>query len=304
MGIKIVEGIQSISNSFFDVFFEIITKLGEEGIFLLVFGVTYLCMGRHSALKLILVYLVAYGVNSVIKVLVDRPRPYLASSSVDNKLPTDGSSMPSGHSQGYFSYATSLSYFGVKKHKSKALPFVIIAFFVGIMVMLSRVYLGQHYLSDVIVGMVVGVVVACVMNWVLDKLPAKTKNILCGDTFIYCLSGLSAILFLVFLIVELTGGHAMSDKIYKFLGVFVALGVGVFIDKKFIKFNCGKNSVSIMIISTFVLMGIYLLLDWIFAIKTYWFFVIYFIMGIVCTIILPLLFKLMFKGKCDEKNKD
>jgi membrane-associated phospholipid phosphatase len=87
-----------------------------------------------------------------IKLLTDRSRPPVADPSVQALvgLP-DSTSFPSGHAAAAFAAATAVGMF----HPRLRAPLYALA----AMVALSRVYLGVHFWSDVLVGTLLGVAV-------------------------------------------------------------------------------------------------------------------------------------------------
>jgi undecaprenyl-diphosphatase len=98
----------------------------------------------------------------VLKLLTDRARPPLADPAIESlvALP-DSASFPSGHAATAFAAAAAV---GVL-HPRFRLPLLAAA---G-MVALSRVYLGVHYWSDVLVGSLLGVAVALATVWVAER---------------------------------------------------------------------------------------------------------------------------------------
>jgi len=68
-------------------------------------------------------------------------------------IPSDKFSFPSGHTSAAFVMATLAGYF----YPSLLLPGVLWAALVG----LSRIFLGVHFPTDILVGMVMGVGIAC-----------------------------------------------------------------------------------------------------------------------------------------------
>jgi membrane-associated phospholipid phosphatase len=106
-------------------------------------------------------------VTQGLKVTVDRPRPYYTHSGIYPSEIDDSPSFPSGHTSMAFSTATSLA-LNTKKWYVLA-PAFVWATSVGY----SRLYLGQHYPSDVLGGAVVGAASAYAAHWLNKKIFKK-----------------------------------------------------------------------------------------------------------------------------------
>ncbi len=116
--------------------------------------------------------LITLGINrvmtTVFKELTDRRRPY-------EKYPADiqvlsyssSSSFPSGHASLAFATATSISL------EYRKWYIVAPTFLWAGSVAYSRIYLGQHYPSDVLAGAVVGIAGAYASHWLNKKLFRK-----------------------------------------------------------------------------------------------------------------------------------
>lgn len=308
MEINIIKAIQSIANSFLDVVMWLITKMGEEIFFLLVFAGIYLLYSKKFAFKYTFYYLISVGVNAVIKMIVRRPRPYVTSSEVINRLPASEYSFPSGHSQGYFVQATTATQEVYKSNAKKGvkISFLCVAIFIGLMVMFSRMYWGQHYLSDTIVGALIGLSVPFIIDYALFLCPNKWKekftlDLICKILFIACICG-----FGVMLVADIVWAFA-SRKVYTFLGVYTAMSLGYLLDNKYIHYEEKSNCKFFwlkLIITYVAVVGIYLLLDLILPINGFVYYLVYLFLGLVVSIGLPLLFNAIFKNdtKIDNTN--
>ena len=164
-------------NIFFDLLFKYLTKLGEiwggvaVGIILLLF----------KKLKFFYIYLIAIGISSTFaqvlktQVFADSKRP--ANEFVEELHKVDGIdlhndySFPSGHTTAAFCMFSILA-FSMEKRRWQ-ISMALLALFVGF----SRIYLGQHYLMDVVAGCILGTVVATIVFISLqDKFIGKTSN--------------------------------------------------------------------------------------------------------------------------------
>ena len=124
-----------------------VTEYGSSGTALALGNLSVFYFGgekEHEVGKLAVTSWVGAAATGIIlKSIFNRERP-------DNQTsPRWNSSFPSGHTLSYFSLATVYS----AKYPKYAIPL----YGFGVMVGLSRVYLGEHYPSDVLAGAALGI---------------------------------------------------------------------------------------------------------------------------------------------------
>jgi membrane-associated phospholipid phosphatase len=113
---------------------------------------------------------IAAGATYVLKQTLQRPRPYVTDTSIFI-IPGDPNySFPSGHVSVVAACATSLIISTKKGYVT--VPAVAWIACVGY----SRIYMGEHYLSDVIGGAIVGAGGALAANWLNRKFFFKKKK--------------------------------------------------------------------------------------------------------------------------------
>lgn len=152
-----------------DSFFIYLTFLGD-GLFSMTVFLILLLLRRYSqAFQLMTAFLVSALFAQILKSLFSMPRPKEFFSAgqyayfINGVTHTGFSSFPSGHSTSVFALATLLALFAKNKKWN------ILYLFGAVAVGYSRIYLGQHFLGDVLVGSFLGVSLAVLVHWLFSK---------------------------------------------------------------------------------------------------------------------------------------
>jgi membrane-associated phospholipid phosphatase len=152
-----------------DTFFMYVTFMGD-GLFTILVCLIFLLMRRWSrACQVISAFLLSALVAQILKTVFSMPRPKQFFSPGQYPYFIDGvthigfSSFPSGHSTSIFALATLLALF--EKNRKGKLAYLLVAVAVGY----SRIYLGQHFLGDVLMGSCIGVLTALFVHWLFSE---------------------------------------------------------------------------------------------------------------------------------------
>ncbi|MHB8459376.1 MAG: phosphatase PAP2 family protein [Candidatus Limnocylindrales bacterium] len=163
--------LHGISSPTLDAIMNAITALGSDPVLgiLVVLALGFLVVRHRRAEALFLVVAIAGSValNGALKLLVGRPRPVLPWAHV---LPDP--SFPSGHSMNSVVFYLALAVIAWTSLGRRAGTIAVaaamaIAFAIGF----SRIYLGYHYLSDVIGGFTAGVAWLIVVALAFETIP-------------------------------------------------------------------------------------------------------------------------------------
>lgn len=277
--LEIIRFIQQFMSPLLNQFFELVTQFGEELLVFVVIAIIYYGYKKELGKKIMYFLLVSLALNNSLKFLLKLPRPIgeMGVQSIRVETAT-GYSFPSGHAQMAATLWPALANI-IKKQW-----FNLIAGLIVVMVALSRVYLGVHYPSDALVGMVVGLGVVIAGEFLYKNY----KN----ETYIY---GITAVIFLPFAFIFLFDGDAqMAADFYKVYGLLLGVFAAIEYEKKYINFKDTKiwmNRIIRVVLALVLIIGIKEGVK-LFTPDTFWMdFIRYFLIGLIPIGILPHLFK-------------
>lgn len=121
--------------------------------------------------KLIILNLtLSFILNKVLKLIIARPRPSRLRLVIES-----GYSFPSGHSMVSFAFYGFLIYLISKNLKNKKIKYPLIALLslLILLIGISRIYLGVHYVTDVLGGYIIGLIYLIVFIEVIKKKKIK-----------------------------------------------------------------------------------------------------------------------------------
>lgn len=155
----------------FNTLFQFLTQCGEFGAFIL-FGIAAFFWKPRYAILIAVVGLLALPVGYFVKDIigVDRPITYFEkNTSVEQlvlvpnvSLNRGQTSFPSGHTMAAFALYGLLALMAGHRHERWGLGFALMAILVGI----SRVFLVQHFMVDVLAGAFLGLILSSLV-WYL-----------------------------------------------------------------------------------------------------------------------------------------
>lgn len=168
--ISILLWIQENLRGFMDSFWVFITSLADKGWFwILIAAIMLFFKKTRTAGVTVLLALIFNHVmtNMILKDLIGRPRPYTVSPEIVTLIRQLSSySFPSGHTSSSFAAAFVMYRMLPKKI---GIPALTLAAMIGF----SRMYVGVHYPTDVIGGMVVALVCSILAYYLVQMIKRK-----------------------------------------------------------------------------------------------------------------------------------
>lgn len=147
------------------------TNLGsQEGYILIVVGL-YWIFSKRKAFRITLVLLLSSMTNHILKIIIRNPRPFV----VDNTYPERWAisnveetalefSTPSGHAQ------TGASFWLYLHLKFKGRISFVFMILMILMLGISRPYLGVHFLEDILIGWLVGILLVVLVTTIEEPM--------------------------------------------------------------------------------------------------------------------------------------
>ena len=281
MDLSILQSLENARCGFLTALFSVFTFLGEETFLILAIALVYWALNKRAGEFLIYSVLMSTAFNGVIKDAVKRPRPYVSGGvskvEIDNFFVStaelDNSySFPSGHSQNGGAFFSSV----IINFKNRPLRIACAAAI--LLIMLSRLYLGVHYPTDVLAGAAMGIAFSLITYLIYSEFYEKRGWIFLVAAVLFC-----ACLF-----------FAGSEDTFKAAGSFLGAAAGLLLEQKFVNFDNDcvwwKKTLRI-ILGIALVLGLRVLLKLIFPAMLIFDFIRYFAMIFSMTGLYPFLFK-------------
>ncbi|MCD8337033.1 MAG: phosphatase PAP2 family protein [Lachnospiraceae bacterium] len=158
---------ENIRNPFLNPVFKAITHLGDGGFFWIALTVFLLCFPktRRAGIYSVCALLGSLLVNNLIlKNLVNRTRPYeVIEGLVCLVAPAKDASFPSGHTGASFASAVAV-------YRQLPKRYGVLLLILAALIAFSRLYVGIHYPTDVLGGLVTGIALGMLTNLVGERI--------------------------------------------------------------------------------------------------------------------------------------
>jgi len=168
-GVNWIVAIQSLGD-WLEAPMKIFPFLGQEEFFFLILPLIYWSVDAGLGLKIAIILALSNNLQGIFKLLFADPRPYWVSARVKAFVAEGTFGLPSGHAQ------NAMALWGIMAagiHKRWAW---IVAFILAFLIGFSRIYLGVHFIHDVLAGWLIGGLLLWAVLWLWDPVAAWLKG--------------------------------------------------------------------------------------------------------------------------------
>ena len=166
MEIEILNLIQHLRTPFLDEVMRFVTSLGNFSIAWVMLALVLILIPKTRKIGLVVMVAVILDsilCNVILKNIFVRPRPCDVNTAINLLIPRpSGYSFPSGHTSASFAAVAALYFSGERKIWKAALALAILIAF-------SRMYLYVHYPTDVLGGIICGIICGCASWWCIRR---------------------------------------------------------------------------------------------------------------------------------------
>ena len=213
--LEFLKYLETLRTEFLNTFFQAVTILGEEVLLIFLVVTLWFVVNKKLAQRMLFITLTSLSINGIIKNIARVPRPFTKGISCVREDTATGYSFPSGHTQGFTTWST------VSAIQFRKIWLQLLVGILSVLVGFSRMYLGAHYPSDVLVAMVLVISIAYLGNKLYDKVEDPKK--------LYLGTVLLLSPFFVYFLFE---PESLFADAYKTYGMLCGLMVVSFLDER------------------------------------------------------------------------
>ncbi len=219
--LPIVTLLERFRTDFLVSLFTYITMLGEDLILIVLMAFVYFMFDKKLAVKIFFVTGSSLAVNGIIKNTVRLPRPF-ASGAVSCVRPdtATGYSFPSGHTQNTATWTMAFSLHFKKRWM------LVLSLIVTVLLAFSRVFLGAHFPTDVIVGALLGFFFAFFGTRLYERVQNKIR-----------MFWLMVLVLTPLVLYYLALPDPLYEDFFKFYGMFLAMPLALSFEERFVRFG-------------------------------------------------------------------
>ena len=178
---------------------------GTEEFYILMLPILYWCIDVGLGIRVGTIMLLSSSLNIIFKIPFTGPRPYWMSTEVKAFWSEISFGIPSGHAQQSVAIWGSVAAYVRRKWAWG------IAFFLMLMIGLSRVYLGAHFFFDVFAGWFVGALLLLLYLRYWDRLVTWAGRQSLGQQILYAFLVSSGMVLLGWIAVIATGDFVLPE---------------------------------------------------------------------------------------------
>ena len=223
---------------FFDLLFSLITRMGEETIFIVVGIICFWCISKKHGYYILSVGFLGTVLNQFLKLSFRIPRPEKLSPGFtiveSAREAAEGYSFPSGHTQ------TAVGLFGCIANTVRRRWVTALCIALSLLVAFSRMYLGVHTPLDVGVSLIIALVLVFGIHPLLMRAIETRRGMLLFFCGLLALSLAFLLYVLLFPFPADIDPHNYTSKLktaYKILGCVLGIFGAYLIEDRYIRFD-------------------------------------------------------------------
>lgn len=169
---EIIVLLQQLKNPVFNWISIVVSYFFDYPLAIALAVIFLICKKYKNAIKFLILEGVGLAVQLILKAIVKRPRPYVTYSEIENIYPASNTSFPSGHTLTCI-IAVVYLYSLVNSSNMSKNKKILCKVGLGVMIItcvLNRMYLGQHYITDCIASILIGLIIGITLLPPLNKL--------------------------------------------------------------------------------------------------------------------------------------
>ena len=245
-----IRSLQVLRCPFFDMFFRMLDGADRFMFSIAIVSFAWYVCSRRLGITFFYLLCTSFLVNTIAKISFGLPRPFHIDSSLDvlhSPIYSKSLGFPSGAAQ------TAVILASLIFLTSKNLYLRIASILFGVFLCLSKVYLGLHFPSDIVGGLVIGGVIVVVGNTVSSYIEARWFTMPLWRRVL--ITSLFPVLFAMTLLFPAT------SKFFHYFGLTAGVGIGILLSTRWDIASVPPRSLIVRFLHAGIVVAVFLALS-------------------------------------------